>query len=120
VLILAGVVAVVIGYIRASGAGGLANGGPLLLVGVAAALLGTLEVTLREHLSGYRSHAIMLAALPVLIFHSAVILGISRFTHVPPLLNVGVLALDLALFLVLFKVLRRRFLDGRARRVSGR
>lgn len=119
ILILAGTVAVVIGFFRAKDSG-LASGGPLLLVGVIVLLVGTFEVTLREHLSGYRSHAIMLAAFPVLVFHSAAILLVSRFTRVPSSLNIGLFAVDLALFFVLFRVLRSRFLDARARRVSGR
>ena len=74
----------------------------------------------REHRAGYRSHALLLAFLPVLIFHSAVVLGLSAFTTVPRLVNVGLLAIDLALYAVLFKLLRARFLAARARVISRR
>ena len=35
-----------------------------LAVGVVVCTLGVLEVTAREHFSGYRSHATLLAAIP--------------------------------------------------------
>ena len=52
--------------------------------------------------------------------HSAIALGLAAFTTVPRLLNVGLLALDGAVFAVLFKLLRARFLDARARVVGRR
>jgi hypothetical protein len=89
---------------------------PTLLAGIAAVVIGTLEVTLREHRSGYRSHTIMLALLPTLVFHSVVALTVAAFTQVPRLLNVGLLLIDGALFAVLYKLLRARFLDARRER----
>jgi predicted ferric reductase len=83
-------------------------------------MAGTVEVTLREHLSGYRSHTIMLASIPTLAFHSAIVLGASAFTRFPPLWNVALFAVDLGLWVGLYRLLRQRFLDARARRVSGR
>ena len=56
---------------------GLSNGGPPLIAGLVAVLVGTVEVTLREHLSGYRSHAILLAALPVIVLDTALVLVIA-------------------------------------------
>ena len=47
---------------------GISHGGPPLFAGIAAVLIGTVEVTLREHLSGYRSHTLILALLPVIVF----------------------------------------------------
>lgn len=114
-LILVGAIAVVIGLRR-----GLAFGGTPTLVGVLAVSIGTLEVTLREHRSGFRSHSTMLAALPVVIFHSAVVLGISMFTTFPRLANLGLLAIDLALFALIFRMMRSRFLTGRTRAVGRR
>jgi len=114
-LILVGAVAFVIGLRR-----GISNGGPPLIVGIGAVVLGTIEVVLREHRSGYRSHTVMLAALPVLVFHSAVVLGLSAFTHFPRALNVALLAVDAGLFYFLFRLLRRTFLTARARAVSWR
>jgi hypothetical protein len=115
-LILVGAIGAAIGFSRAS-RHGLSSGGPALLAGVGAVAIGTIEVTLREHRTGYRSHAVMLALLLVLVFHSAVVLGLSSMTTVPQLLNVGLLAVDLALFAFLFKLLRARFLDARRERV---
>jgi hypothetical protein len=119
-LILVGLVGIVIGAIRALKPDGLSHGAPSLIAGIAAMVLGTTEVTLREHLSGYRSHATILAAMPVIVFHTAVVLGVSELTSFPRLLNIGLVAIDLAIFFVLFRLLRARFLNARTRRVSGR
>lgn len=109
-LILVGAIGVLVGLGK-----GLSHGGPPLLAGIAAVALGTLEVTLREHRSGYRSHTIMLAALPVVIFHSVVVLATSAFTRVPAVVNAGLFALDLLLFLAMFRLLRSNFLTARTR-----
>ncbi len=118
-LIAVGAVGTVVGLARL-GHGGIANGGPVLFAGLGAVVLGTLEITWREHNAGYRSHAMLLALLPVVVMHSAIALGLAAFTTVPRLLNVGLLALDGAVFAVLFKLLRARFLDARARVVGRR
>lgn len=118
-LILVGAIATVIGLKRAS-SGGISGGGPALFAGLGAVAVGTFEVAWREHRAGYRSHSLLLAFLPVLIFHSAVVLSLSAFTTVPRLANVGLLAIDFALFAVLFKLLRARFLAARARVISRR
>jgi hypothetical protein len=105
-LILVGAIATIIGFRRGEA------GRPVLFAGLAAAAIGTIEVTWREHMSGYRSHAIILALLPTLVFHSAVILTLATVTKVPRALNVGLLLIDCALFAFLFKVLRARFLNA--------
>ena len=79
-------------------------------------LIGTVEVTLREHLSGYRSHTLILTVLPLLVFHSAVILIVASLTAVPKALNVGLLLVDVALGTVLFRLLRAPYLDARRER----
>jgi hypothetical protein len=112
-LILAGGVAFVIAVTRLRH--GPAAGGPLLLAGIAAVALGTIEVTWREHSSGYRSHTLLLALLPVLVLHSAVVLGYTVFAKPSQLLNVGMFAVDIAVFVLLFRLLRTRFLNARAR-----
>ncbi|HEX4564430.1 MAG TPA: hypothetical protein VH115_08240 [Solirubrobacteraceae bacterium] len=111
-LILVGAIGAAIGFSR-----GVSHGAAPMFAGLAAVLIGTLEFTLREHLSGYRSHAIIIAVLGVAVFHSAIALGVAAFTHVPRALNVALIALDIAVFAVLFKVLRARFLDARRERV---
>ncbi len=114
-LILAGAIGAAVGFAKVGH--GLSSGGPALLAGIGAVAIGTIEVTLREHRSGYRSHTVMLAFMVVLVFHSVVVLGLSAFTAVPRLLEVGLFAVDVALFAFLFKLLRARFLDARHARV---
>jgi hypothetical protein len=114
-LILAGAVAAVFGFKKLSA--GISGGGPTVLAGVGAVAIGTLDTTLREHLTGYRSHTIMLSAIPVLIFTSVVVFGLSAVTTVPRPALAGVFAVDLALFAFLFKLFRARFLDARHARV---
>lgn len=118
-LILVGGIGTIVGLAR-TGHGGISNGGPVLFAGLGAVVLGTLEITWREHNAGYRSHTLILALLPVVILHTAIALGLAAFTTVPRLVNVGLLAVDAAVFAVLFKLLRARFLDARARVVSRR
>jgi hypothetical protein len=110
-LILVGAIGTFVGLSR-----GVSHGSPALFAGLAAVMIGTIEVTLREHLSGYRSHTLILALLPTIAFHSAVALGVAAFTHVPSWLNVALLLLDGALFAFLFKLLRARFVDARRER----
>ena len=111
-LILVGAIGAAIGFSR-----GVSHGAAPMFAGLAAVLIGTLEFTLREHLSGYRSHTIIIAVIGVAAFHSAVALTVAAFTHVPRTLNVALIAVDVALFAVLFKFLRSRFLDARRERV---
>jgi hypothetical protein len=111
-LILAGAIGTVIGLNR-----GISHGAPPLIAGLAAVVIGTAEVTLREHLSGYRSHTLILALLPTIVFHSAVVLIVAAFTTTPRALNVALLFVDAALFALLFKLLRARFQDARRERV---
>jgi hypothetical protein len=112
-LILAGAIGAVVAWNR-----GVAHRGTALLIAsIAAVMLGTIEVTLREHLSGFRSHAILLSLLPPLAFHTAVVLITQSQTTVPRWLNVALLPIDGALFAVLFRVLRARFQDARRERV---
>ncbi|HXP38593.1 MAG TPA: hypothetical protein VN817_12585 [Solirubrobacteraceae bacterium] len=111
-LILAGAIGTVVGLSR-----GISHGGPPLIAGLAAVVIGTAEVTLREHLSGYRSHTLILALLPTIVFHSAVVLIVAAFTSTPRALNVALLFVDAAIFAFLFKLLRARFQDARRERV---
>lgn len=114
-LILIGAIGTIIGFSRAK-SGGFSSGGPTLIAGLIAVALGTIEVTLREHRSGYRSHTLILALLPVIAFHSIVILALAAFTQVPRWINAPLLLIDAALVTFLFKLLRLRFLDARRQR----
>jgi hypothetical protein len=93
---------------------GLSNGGPPLVAGLAAVLIGTVEVTLREHLSGYRSHAILLAALPVIVLDTAFVLALAPIGAGA---KAAMLLVDAALFALVYKLLRARFHDARRQRV---
>jgi hypothetical protein len=108
-LILIGAIGTVVGLSR-----GLSNGGPPLIAGLAAVAIGTVEVTLREHLSGYRSHTIVLAVLPVIVLDSVLVLLIAPF-GAP--VKLAMLVLDAALVTFLYRLLRARFLDARRERV---
>jgi len=109
--ILTGLVAVAIGAARGEA------GKTLLLVGVGIVMLGTLDTTVREHLSGYRSHAGLLASVPTALFHGAMALALFAL-GAPRVTGVLVpLVLDVPLFSVLLKLLRARFEDARRERV---
>lgn len=60
---LVGLVLLVVGLVRAEDAGGRVA----LVCGMALASLAGLETALREHLGGFRSHAVVLAALPAVL-----------------------------------------------------
>ena len=114
-LILIGAIGTAFGLIR-----GTSGGAPVLFAGLAAVVIGTVEVTLREHLSGYRSHSLILALAPTIVFYTAVILIVAAFTPVPRALKVALLVPDVALFALVFKLLRARFLDARRERTFAR
>jgi heme/copper-type cytochrome/quinol oxidase subunit 1 len=110
-LIFVGAVGTLIGLLRGS------SGAPVLIAGLAAVIIGTLDFTIREHLTGYRAHTAMLAAIPVALFHAvaAVVLnsiGAPRVSWV-----LVPLALDVPLFWLIFRPLRARFEDARRERV---
>lgn len=111
-LILAGAIGTVVGLRR-----GASNGGPTLFAGLGAVVIGTAEVTLREHLSGYRSHTIILSLLPVIALDTAIAFGLAAFiTPVPLSAKVALFGLDVPLLAFLYKLLRARFLDARRER----
>jgi hypothetical protein len=115
-LILIGAIATVVGLTKLKH--GLASGGATLVVGVVAVLAGTVEFTLREHRSGYRSHTILLAAIPAVVVYTGTLLVLSAFVSpIPSGLKVAPLVLALPLFALLFKLLRGRFKDARRERV---
>jgi hypothetical protein len=114
ILILAGAIGVVIGLRRGIHHGG---GGPPLFAGIAAAALGTIEVMWREHWAGFRAHTVFLSLLPIVAFHTIVVLGISAFGHVSRALTGVLLVIDVALFVLLFRLMRARFTDARRERV---
>jgi hypothetical protein len=118
VLILVGGVAFVIAVIRLGH--GITAGGPLLLASIVAVALGTIEVAWREHSSGFRSHTLLLALMPVVVLHSVVVLGYTFLAKASQAVNLGMFAVDIAVFVFLFRLLRARFLDARARAATRR
>jgi hypothetical protein len=104
IAILAGAVGVVVGL--------LADEALALVVGVIVCTVGVLEVTAREHLSGYRSHATLLAGIP------AVAIGVGLIALFGDSLTRSVLLLVVVpVFGVLFWLLRKRFGAARQARV---
>jgi Flp pilus assembly protein TadB len=105
IAILAGGVGAIIGLV--SGAA------PALIVGIVVCALGVIEFSVREHFSGYRSHTVMLAAVPAVGVGIALIgldsASLTREILVPVVVVV---------FGVLFAFLRRRFRSARQARVA--
>lgn len=103
--ILAGGISFVVGVIQ--------GGGPALYVGLIVLALGVIEITAREHFSGYRSHTTLLAAIPAVALEAvlALTVGVGRSRAVLLLVVVPV-------FAGLFYLLRRRFMVARQARVA--
>jgi hypothetical protein len=111
-LILVGSIGAVIAWFR-----GIERNGALLGAGIGAVVIGTVEVTLREHLSGFRSHTLMLSVLPAIVFHSAVVLVVLALaSRAPGWLNLVLLPIDVALVAICFRLLRARYVDARRER----
>jgi hypothetical protein len=88
------------------------GGGPALVVGLIITALGVIEVTAREHFSGYRSHAALLAAIPSVALEVGIVLAFKPSQR-------GLLVLTVVpVFAGLFWWLRRRFLVARQARVA--
>ncbi len=105
-LILIGAIGTVVGLLR--GESGLV----LMIAGLGAVLIGTVEVTLREHLSGYRSQTLILALVPAIGLYTGVVL----IARPPAAVNLVLLVLVAAADVFLFKWLRARFLRARQER----
>jgi hypothetical protein len=103
--IFAGAIALIVGVIR--------HGGPALIGGVVLCLLGVTEVTAREHLSGYRSHTVLLAAIPAVVAEFVIVLTVGT-----PAIRVLLLVPVAAVFGACAWFLRRRFLVARQARLA--
>jgi hypothetical protein len=102
--ILVGLIASVVGFIQ--------GGGPALVAGLIIVALGVIEITAREHFSGYRSHTALLAAIPSVALEAGVVLAFKPSQR-------GLLLLVVVpVFAGLFWWLRRRFLIARQARVA--
>lgn len=105
VAIFAGAVALIVGIFR--------HGGAALIGGVILCLLGVGEVTGREHFSGYRSHTVLLAAIPAVVAEFVIVLTVG-----PPAVRVLLLVPVAAVFGACAWFLRRRFLVARQARLA--
>lgn len=103
--ILMGFIAIVVGFLNSSG--------PALIVGVIVCALGVVEITAREHFSGYRSHAALLAAIPAVALEAAVVAVFGE-----PRQRIELLAVAVPVFALLFWLLRRHFLAARQARIA--
>ena len=103
--IFAGAVVLIVGVVQ--------RGGPALIGGVVLCLLGVTEVTAREHLSGYRSHTVLLAAIPAVVAEFVIVLTVGT-----PAVRVLLLVPVAAVFGACAWFLRRRFLVARQARLA--
>jgi hypothetical protein len=103
--ILAGAIALIVGVIR--------HGGAALIGGLVLCALGVTEVTAREHFSGYRSHTVLLAAVPAVVAEFVIALTVG-----PPRIRVLLLVPVAAVFGAFAWFLRRRFLIARQARIA--
>jgi hypothetical protein len=102
--ILLGLISSVIGFIQ--------GGGPALIVGLIVCALGVIEITAREHFSGYRSHTSLLAAIPSVALEVGIVLAFK------PSQRAVLVLVVVPVFAGLFWVLRKRFLSARQARVA--
>jgi hypothetical protein len=85
---------------------------PALVTGIVVCTLGVVEVTAREHFSGYRSHTTMLAGVP------AVAIGVAMIVLFGGSLQRGSLLLVVVpVYAGLFWLLRKRFRAARQARI---
>ena len=104
-MILAGIAGVIFGF--------AASHPVALAVGVAVCTLGVAEFSAREHLSGYRPHTTLLAAIP------AIAVGVVIIALIGGSLSRGPLLLSVVVvFIVCFWLLRRRFRAARQARIA--
>jgi hypothetical protein len=105
IAIFAGLVALIVWFIK--------GGTVTLLIAIGVMGLGVLEVTAREHLSGYRSHTTLLAAIPAVLVGVTAVSISGESAGNAPLIFIGV-----PVFLLAFWPLRRRFQIARQARVA--
>jgi hypothetical protein len=105
ILIFVGLVTIVVWFFARLGAAALATG--IVVIGV-----GVVEVTAREHFSGYRSHAALLAMIPAIGLGVLLVVVSGESAGHAPLLFVAI-----PVYALLFWPLRKRFQVARHARV---
>jgi hypothetical protein len=111
--VLVGIVMLLLGLLVAEGE----RSGILIVTGLVLASIAGLELSIREHFAGYRSHTLLLAGVP-----AAVVLGILFYAGPDGLPPIARAAVGLAVFAAAAALLVRVFRDrsgGRAFRLSG-
>ena len=103
--ILIGVVVLVIGLFN--------HATVALIGGVVICLFGVVEVTTRAHFSGYRSHTVLLAAIPAVAVEFVVALTVGT-----PAVRALLLIPVGAVFAICAYFLRKRFLIARQARIA--
>jgi exosortase/archaeosortase len=106
IAIFAGLVALIVWMVR--------GGTPVLVVGLVLSTLGVVEVTAREHFSGYRSHTTLLAAIPAVAIAIGLLTAFGAHSGRAALM----VLVAVPIFSVLFWFLRTRFLIARQARVA--
>jgi hypothetical protein len=102
VVILVALVLLIVGFFMGGN-----RGGAMILAGLALSSLAALELTLREHFSGYRSHTSVLAG-----FVAVVVLGLGFVLAWPQLVKVGAGAGAFALSFFAFREAFKRRSGG--------
>ena len=67
ICVLAGIVLIIVGFIKSD----TSNGRTALVLGLALAGLAGLDTAAREHFAGFKSHSLLLAALPAVVVAGA-------------------------------------------------
>ena len=94
--ILSGLILIVAGFIT-----GGTPGGVLVTGGIALVALASLELAIREHLSGYRSHSALLAGAAAVL-----VIGLGALAGLP---RIGILLVAAVVGIAAFAALRGRF-----------
>ncbi|HLI59386.1 MAG TPA: hypothetical protein VKV21_06935 [Solirubrobacteraceae bacterium] len=105
VAILAGMIVAVVGFVQTAHA--------TIIIGLVVCALGVVEVTGREHFSGYRSHTTLLAAVPTVALEAIVVAVFGD-----PSDRAWLLLVMVPVFALLFFALRQRFRTARQARAA--
>ncbi len=111
--VLAGIVMLILGFVAVSGDAGVV----LIVGGLGLASLGGLELSIREHFAGYRSHTLVLAGVPAVAFLA--LLSVADPGWLPPVGRVLIAAAILAAAAYLLTRVFSRRSGGYAFRLSG-
>jgi hypothetical protein len=111
-VIFVGIVMLVVGFVAGGGTGTI-----LIVVGLVLAALGGLELSVREHFSGYRSHTTLLAGLAAVACLAILFFGAP--TALAPAVRIGIAAVVFGLAAWGLTAVFRRASGGLAFRIRG-